>query len=89
MNANEHIRNRNAYPTEKLLLYRGKFVAWAGDGKEILASADDIPELIDAFDAKYPIGTEFVISFVPAEWDGTHDRPKSPEPTWLAPGAPS
>lgn len=77
MNANEFIRNQNAIPNEVLLKYRGKFLAWAEDGKTVLAEADGMDELFDAVDARYPPDTFFVISYVPAEWDGTHDRRRS------------
>ncbi len=86
MNANEFILNSNAYPSEKLLLYRGKCIAWAADGKDILASGDDITELIAAVDAKYPLGTEFVIGHVPIEWDGLHDPPRRGPPSWIPSG---
>jgi len=82
MNANEYIRNRNSLPTEYLLLYQGKYVAWATDGKKIIADADGIPELIAAIDAQYPVGTEFVISYVPA---GPYEER---EPDSLAGGTP-
>jgi hypothetical protein len=65
MNAADQIRNRNAYPREKLLQHAGKYVAWSEDGTEILADAEDIGALIDAMDARYPAGTEFLISYVP------------------------
>ncbi len=66
MNAAEHIRNRNAVPTAYIRQFAGKHVAWSEDGTAIIAAADSIPELIDAVDAKYPAGTEFLISYVPA-----------------------
>ena len=66
MNANDYIRNRNAYPRDLLLQHAGKYVAWSGDGTTILADADDIGALIDAVDVRYPPDTEFVISYVPA-----------------------
>lgn len=65
--AADHIRNRNAYPRDKLVPYAGKCVAWSEDGTEILASADDMGLLIDAMDARYPVGTEFIMSFIEAE----------------------
>ncbi|MCE9565388.1 MAG: DUF5678 domain-containing protein [Planctomycetes bacterium] len=87
MNANEYIRNRNAVPTEYLLLYQGKYVAWATDGKKILADADGIPELIAAIDAQYPVGTEFVISYVPAGPYEDQERDAVVSGTPFGPGA--
>lgn len=75
MSAGDTIRNMNAFPAEKLLLYAGKYVAWSGDGTAILAAADDVGELIDAVDARYRLGTEFGIEYIPAGWDGKHDPP--------------
>ena len=66
MNANDHYRNRTKYPPEKLLPLAGKYVAWSEDGNDILAAAEEIPDLIAAVDAQYPVGTEFVISRIPA-----------------------
>ncbi len=73
----EFVRNVNAFPTAKLLQYTGKYVAWSEDGTTIVAAADDIPELIAAVDAQYPVGYEFTIDYVPAGWDGKHDPPPS------------
>lgn len=66
MNYSDVARNINAFPADKLRQYEGKYVAWSEDGTAILAAADDIGGLIDAVDAKYPIGTEFTIDYVPA-----------------------
>lgn len=74
MNANEFIRNQNAIPNEVLLKYRGKFLAWSEDGKTVLAEADTADELYAFMDAHYPLDTLFILSYIPAEWDGTHDR---------------
>ena len=74
MNANEHYRNRLDYSQDKLARHAGKYVAWSGDGTDILASADAVDELVDAVDAAHPIGTEFIISFVPPAGE-TGSRP--------------
>jgi hypothetical protein len=84
MNAADFIRNRNAYPTEKLLLHAGKYVAWSEDGTTILADADDMEGLFEAMDTRYPADTEYVISYVPAGWDGKHD----PTPAFGTPFGP-
>lgn len=75
MNASDVIRNMNAFPKDKLALYAGKYIAWSEDGTAIIAAADGIGELIDAVDARYPVGTEFGICYIPAGWDGTYDPP--------------
>ncbi|MBA4063746.1 MAG: hypothetical protein C0501_08545 [Isosphaera sp.] len=79
-NANEFIRNQNAYPTGELLRYAGKHVAWSGDGTTILLAADTGEELIDLSDSRLPPDEFFVLSYVPADWDGKHDRPFRPAP---------
>lgn len=76
MDYSEYVKNNNAFPTEKLLQYAGKYIAWSEDGTAIIAAADGIEELIDAVDAEYPIGYEFEIGYIPAGWDGKHDRPQ-------------
>jgi hypothetical protein len=45
MDANELIRNCNAYPPEELAHYAGQYVAWSMDGKTILAHAAELQDL--------------------------------------------
>ncbi|MCI0703478.1 MAG: DUF5678 domain-containing protein [Planctomycetia bacterium] len=59
-----YIRNRNAFPAERLVPFVGKYIAWSEDGTDIIASADTVVDLIAAVDAKYPVGYDFAIAFV-------------------------
>jgi hypothetical protein len=63
--ANVFIRNRNAWPTEKFLLYAGKHVAWSGDGTTILAAADTAEELFEVMDATFPPDEFYVLGYLP------------------------
>jgi hypothetical protein len=39
--------NRSKFPPEELLKYAGKHVAFSPDGTRVLASGDDIDEVVD------------------------------------------
>jgi hypothetical protein len=39
--------NRRNFPPDELMKYAGKHVAWSWDGTQIVASADDDPELVE------------------------------------------
>ena len=76
MNANEFLRNCEAHSFEELAPYEGKYVAWSTDGKQILAAACNLGELLKDVDRKGI--TAFVQSYIPRSEDaflGSADLP--------------
>jgi hypothetical protein len=67
MNANEFLRNCEAHSVEELTPYEGKYVAWSMDGKQILAAACELSELLKDIDRRGI--TEFVQSYIPRSDD--------------------
>jgi hypothetical protein len=60
------IKNRQEFPPDELSKYAGKSIAFSPDGTSIVASADDIDELIERIQAAgYDPGRCF-ISYVDA-----------------------
>jgi hypothetical protein len=63
VDANEFIRNVSAHSLEELDPYVEKHVAWSEDGKQILAAADTLANLVKEVER---LGLkEYVIDFVP------------------------
>lgn len=66
MNTKQFARNREQFPDDELRKYAGKWVAFSGDGKRIVASADDLEELdravVAAGEDPQEVGLERVVS---------------------------
>jgi hypothetical protein len=65
MDMQEFLNNRQQFPPDELAKYAGKHVAWSPDGTSIVASADDLPNLIAALKASGGDPAECVLSSVP------------------------
>jgi hypothetical protein len=63
-------RNRAQFPPEKLLPYAGQHIAWALDGKSILAHAPDLDGLIAEIERLGLRPCSFVASYVPRDETG-------------------
>jgi hypothetical protein len=63
MNANEFLRNCDAHSVEELAPFEGQYVAWSLDGKQVLAAATELAELLTDADRKGI--TEFVQGYIP------------------------
>lgn len=65
MDMHEFTKNRLAFPAEQLIQYRGKYIAWSPDGKQIVASDEDPLRLDDTVIALGYDPSEVVFSSVP------------------------
>lgn len=65
MDMQEFLKNRQQFPLDELAKYAGKHVAWRPDGTSIVASADDLPQLIAAVKTSGNDPAECVLSAVP------------------------
>ena len=63
MDANEFTRNASAHSLEELAAYIEKHVAWSEDGKQILAAADTLDDLLHEI-ARLGL-KKYVIDFIP------------------------
>ncbi len=63
------LRNRQAYPPEKLLeKYGGQWVAWSPDGTHIVAASSESEKAVyDQVDAAGLNLSECIISYIPAD----------------------
>jgi Family of unknown function (DUF5678) len=43
----KYLENRQNFPLDELLQYRGQWIAWSPDGSRIVAHADDLGALIE------------------------------------------
>ncbi len=67
MDMDEFTTNRAAFPPEGLLPYRGTYVVWSPDGKQIIASDEDLLKLDDMVVALGYDPSEVVFSSIPEE----------------------
>jgi hypothetical protein len=64
MNGAEFIRNCNAFDPDELERYENQHVAWSDDGKQILAHAAELPDLIREIEKRGL--THYVLDFIPS-----------------------
>ncbi|OAI40004.1 hypothetical protein AYO40_00925 [Planctomycetaceae bacterium SCGC AG-212-D15] len=64
VNGREFLQNCGAHSAEELAPYVEKYVAWSEDGKNILASANELSELYRAIADKGI--KDYVVGFVPS-----------------------
>ena len=65
MDWQEFDKNREAFPPEELLAYRGQYIAWSPDGTRIIASDTDGLKLDDTVRALGYDPAELTFSSVP------------------------
>ena len=65
MDIQQFLKNRHAFPPEKLAQYAGQYVAWSPDGTTILTSDEDEIRLDAMIKAAGYDPAEALVSFVP------------------------
>jgi hypothetical protein len=65
MNANEMIKNMNAWTADDLEPYLGKYVAWRVDGKVILAASDDPVDMVQKLDRAGVDRLDYLLDYIP------------------------
>lgn len=65
MDMQDFVKNRRAFPPEKLARYAGQYVAWSPDGTTILTSDEDEIRLDAMIKAAGYDPAEVLVSFVP------------------------
>jgi hypothetical protein len=67
MNMQQLLRNRQAFPPDRLAQYAGKYVAWSPDGTRIIADDEDLLSLDTKLRSSGYNPAEILVSSIPAD----------------------
>ncbi len=65
MNMQEYVKNRQQFPMDELVKYRGAYVAWSPDGKRVVASSENLEGLDSLVRAAGEDPTECIVEGIP------------------------